>query len=169
MLCTGSPVPHRASVLPLCLEYSYIIAANIRKGGRELVLPAVPGYMALCENQFCIYDLYSSVPDAVHPPDPFHLVAGFQRFRNALCICHLLYQPKKKFFCLSVNIHKIGIQFTAGQQIGISSTVALSEIAEMPLSPYPDWLLFRLIVPGNQIIVTDQFIFQPCAFIGNAF
>ena len=44
----------------------------------------------------------------VHPPDPFHLVAGFQRFRNALCICHLAYQPKKKFFCLPVNIRKTG-------------------------------------------------------------
>ena len=112
----------------------------IRKGGRELVLPAVPGYMALCENQFCIYDLYSSVPDAVHPPDPFHLIVGFQRFRNALCICHLFYQSFEHLLCLPVNICKIGIQFTAGQQIGISHTVALSEIAEMPLPPYPDWL-----------------------------
>ena len=38
----------------------------------------------------------------------------------------------------------------------------------MPLSPYPDWLIFlRLIISDNQVIVTDQFIFQPCAFIGN--
>lgn len=44
----------------------------------------------------------------VHPPDPLHLVAGFQRFRNALCICHLLYQPKKKLLRLSVNIREIG-------------------------------------------------------------
>ena len=166
VLCTGSPVPHRASVLPLCLEYSYIIAANIRKGGRELVLPAVPGYMALCENQFCIYDLYSSVPDAVHPPDPFHLIVGFQRFRNALCICHLFYQSFEHLLCLPVNICKIGIQFTAGQQISISHTVALSEIAEMPLPPYPDWPIFlRLIIPGNQIIVSNQLILQPRAFI----
>ena len=51
----------------------------------------------------------------VHPPDPLHLVAGFQRFRNALSIRHLLYQPKKKLLCLSVNIRKTGVQFTAGQ------------------------------------------------------
>ncbi len=31
----------------------------------------------------------------VHPPDPLHLVAGVQRFRNALSIRHLLYYPKK--------------------------------------------------------------------------
>ena len=36
----------------------------------------------------------------------------------------------------------------------------------MPLSPYPDWLIFlRLVLPGDQIIVSNQFIFQPCAFI----
>ena len=44
----------------------------------------------------------------VHPPDPFHLVAGFQRFRNALSICHLFCKPKKKFLCPSVNIREIG-------------------------------------------------------------
>ena len=109
-----------------------------------------------------------TVSAGIHPPDPFHLVAGFQFFRNSLCFCHLLYQPKKKFLCLQVNICKIGIQFTAGQQIGISHTVALSEIAEMPLPPYPDWPIFlRLIIPGNQIIVSNQLILQPRAFIGD--
>lgn len=87
--------------------YSYIIAANTRKGGRELVLPAALGHISLCENQFCIYDLHSSVSDAVHLSDPFHLVAGFQFFRNSLCICRLFCKPKKKFLCLSVNIRKI--------------------------------------------------------------
>lgn len=61
VLCTDSPVPHRASVFPLCLEYSYIIAANTRKGGRELVLPAALGHISLCENQFCIYDLHIDI------------------------------------------------------------------------------------------------------------
>ena len=42
----------------------------------------------------------------------------------------------------------------------------LLEIAEVPLSPYPDWLIFlRLIIPSNQIIVSNQLILQPCAFI----
>ena len=51
----------------------------------------------------------------VHPPDPFHLVAGFQRFRNALSICLFFYQPKENLLCLSVNIRKTGVQFAAGQ------------------------------------------------------
>ena len=82
------------------------------------------------------------VSAGIHPSDPFHLVVGFQRFRNALSICHLLYQPKKKLLCLSVNICKMGVQFTAGQQVGISHTAMLLEIAEMPLTPYPDWPIF---------------------------
>lgn len=83
-----------------------------------------------------------TVSAGIHPSDPFHLVVGFQRFRNALSICHLLYQPKKKLLCLSVNIRKMGVQFTAGQQVGISHTAMLLEIAEMPLTPYPDWPIF---------------------------
>lgn len=107
-----------------------------------------------------------TVSAGVHPPDPFHLVAGFQRFRNALSICHLFYQPKKKLLRLPVNIRKIGVQFTAGQQVGIVHTVMLLEIAEMPLPPYPDWRIsLRLIIPGNQIIVSNQLILQARAFI----
>lgn len=60
----------------------------------------------------------------VHPPDPLHLVAGVQHFRNALCICHLFYHPKKKFLCLLVNIRKIGIQF-AGGQVAVSNQFIL--------------------------------------------
>lgn len=44
----------------------------------------------------------------VHPPDPLHLVAGFQFFRNALSICHFFYQPKEMLLRLSVNIREIG-------------------------------------------------------------
>lgn len=44
----------------------------------------------------------------VHPPDPLHLVAGFQRFRNALSIRLFFYQPKENLLCLSVNIRKTG-------------------------------------------------------------
>lgn len=93
-----------------------------------------------------------TVSAGIHPPDPFHLVAGFQRFRNALCICHLLYQPKKKLLCPSVNVRKIGVQFATCQQRGISHTAILPEIAEMPLPPYSDWPIFlRLVLSSNQI------------------
>ena len=125
----------------------------------------------LCAYALCIDNIYLdyfkfSAADIIHPPDPFHLVVGFQRFGNTICICHLLYQPRKKFLCPSVDIRKIGVQFATCQQSGISHTAMLLEIAEMPLSPYPDWLIFlRLIIPGNQIIVSNQFLLQPGAFI----
>ena len=61
----------------------------------------------LCIDYLVIDNFGCTVSAGIHPPDPFHLVVGFQRFRNALCICHLLYQPKKKLLCLSVNIRKI--------------------------------------------------------------
>ena len=65
-------------------------------------------------------------------------------------------------------MHRVMGVDTGGQQVGIAYTVMLLEIAEVPLPPCPDWLIFlRLIISDNQIIVTDQFIFQPCAFIGN--
>ena len=75
-----------------------------------------------------------TVSAGIHPPDPFHLVAGFQRFRNALGIRHLFYYPKKKRLRLPVNIREIGVQFAAGQ-----------------------------------VVVSDQFIFQPGAFIRDKF
>ena len=75
-----------------------------------------------------------TVSAGIHPPDPFHLVAGFQRFRNALSICLFFYQPKEKLLRLSVNIRKTGVQFAA-----------------------------------DQVAVSNQFIFQPRAFIRDKF
>lgn len=48
-------------------------------------------YRLLGDRQFRMH-----VSAGIHPPDPFQLVVGFQRFHNALRICHLLYQSKKK-------------------------------------------------------------------------
>ena len=101
-----------------------------------------------------------TVSAGIHPPDPFHLVVGFQRFRNALSICHLFYQPKKKLLCLSVNVRKIGVQFATCQQSGISHTAMLLEIAEVPLPPCPDWLIFlRLIISDNQVTVCSSVMY----------
>ena len=60
----------------------------------------------------------------LHPLDPLHLVAGFQRFRNSLSICLFFYQPKEKLLRLSVNIRKTGIQF-AGGQVAVSNQFIL--------------------------------------------
>lgn len=100
--------------------------------------PAVFLLFFSCINQLIVCNLRCPISDAVHLPDPFHLVTGFQRFRNALCICNLFYQPKKQLLCLPVNICKLTIQLAAGQQIGVKHPPVLLEISEMSLTPYPD-------------------------------
>ena len=68
------------------------------------------------------------------------------------------------------DIRKMGVQFTAGQQGGIAPTAMLLEIVEMPLSPYPDWLIFlRPIIPGDKVVVPDKLIVQACPFVCDDF
>ena len=69
-----------------------------------------------------------TVSAGIHPPDPFHLVAGVQRFRNALSICLFFYQPKEKLLRLSVNIRKTGVQF-ATCQVAVSNQFILQSCA----------------------------------------
>lgn len=70
----------------------------------------------LCIQEFCGYDFSSSIPYAIQPPDPFHLICSFQRFCDTFCFCHLFYQSREHFVCLTVNIGEITIQFAAGKQ-----------------------------------------------------
>ena len=69
------------------------------------------------------------------------------------------------------DIRKIGIQFTAGQQVGVPHTMMLLEIAEVPLSPYSDWLLIflRIVLPGDKVVVPDKLIVQACPFVCDDF
>ena len=68
------------------------------------------------------------------------------------------------------DIRKIGIQFTTGQQVGVPHTMMLLEIAEVPLSPYPDWQIFlRLIISDDQVVVPDKLIVQACPFVCDDF
>ena len=69
------------------------------------------------------------------------------------------------------DIRKIGVQFTAGQQVGVPRTMMLLEIAEVLLSPYSDWLLFllRLVLPGDKVVVPDKLIVQACPFVCDDF
>lgn len=38
-------------------------------------------------------------------------------------------------------------------------------IPEMPLTPHANGSFFRLVLPGDQIVVTDQLVFQPGALV----
>lgn len=122
-------------------------------------------------NQFTVYNLRCTTLYVVHLPDPFHLVTGFQRFRNARCICNLFYQPKKQLLGLPINICKITIQLAASQQIGIEYFAVFFQIAKMPLSPYPD--MYPVLPPtvSNKasnncpaIRTTVRYFHQICTF-----
>ena len=68
------------------------------------------------------------------------------------------------------DIRKIGIQFAICQQVGVPHTMMLLEIAEVPLPPCPDWLIFlRLVLPGDKVVVPDKLIVQACPFVCDDF
>ena len=86
-----------------------------------------------------------------------------------LCHRHPPCKPFKHFLSLIINISKVDVQFAACQQVGVKHFAVIFQIAKMPLTPYPDWFLFflRLIISGDKVIITDQFIFQLRAFACN--
>ena len=53
-----------------------------------------------------------------------------------------VYQPKEQIFCLLVNIRKITVQLATCEQVGIKHFAVLFEIAQVPLSPYSNRLIF---------------------------
>ena len=69
----------------------------------------------LCKNHFCIHDFPGRFMQRIYLAYPFHRLLGFELFGYTFTLCHLFYQPKKQFFCLSVNIHKIAVQPAACQ------------------------------------------------------
>ena len=83
----------------------------------------------LCIDYLMIDSFGCTVSAGIHPPDPFHLIAGFQRFRNALCICHLLYQPKKK---RRLGITSKTALFCCGSERTLHGEAAAEEIGVRP-------------------------------------
>ena len=73
-------------------------------------------------------------------------------------LCHLFYKLFEQFLRLPVNIGKIIIQPTAGQQIRIAHTMVLFEIAQVPLTPDSNVLFSLFILSGDQVVIADQFI-----------
>ena len=58
-------------------------------------------------------DFHSSTADVVHPLHPQHLIFRFEGFRNALFFGKLLYQPRKRCFCLLVEVCKVSLSSSA--------------------------------------------------------
>ncbi len=74
-------------------------------------------------NQLAIHNLHSLITDIIHPDDLLHLVVCLELLRDAFRFSHLLYQPKKHFLRLPVNISKISY-FVPGWQIASSKIAA---------------------------------------------
>ena len=91
---------------------------------------------ALCIDNICLNYFKCSAADIIHPPDPFHLVVGFQRFRNALRICHLLYQPKKK---RRLGITSKTALFCCGSERTLHGETAAEEIGVRPIPVWWRW------------------------------
>ena len=66
-----------------------------------------------------VYGLHYPVPYAVHPLYPQHLILFFEMFCDALTLGHLLCQQGHLLRRLFVDVGKVGIQLTAGQQFCI--------------------------------------------------
>ena len=75
-----------------------------------------------------INDLCGSAADIIHPTNPCHLIIYFKFFGHALTLCHLLYEPRKHFFCLLIEVCKVSVQFASCQQIKIQCLAILLDI-----------------------------------------
>ena len=102
-------------------------------------------YLAIRLTFICVIVLYRSLGDRqfrMHglgrnsSADPFHLVVGFQRFRNALSICHLLYQPKKK---RRLEITPKTALFCCGSERTFYGEAAAEEIGVRPIPVWWRW------------------------------
>ena len=64
-------------------------------------------------DQLLVDDFSCLLSDSIHSSLPFHLVSGFECFRDAVTLGKLFYQLRKHFFCLLVDVCKVVIHLTA--------------------------------------------------------
>lgn len=67
---------------------------------------------------------------------------GFELFDYTFTFRHLLYQPKKQFFRLPVDIRKITVQLAAYEQVGVKYFAVFPDIPQVPLSLPADRSVF---------------------------
>lgn len=98
--------------------------------------------------------------------DPLHSIFGLELFDDPLGLLHLLYQDFHSLLSLLVNFSKIAVQPAAGQQLRLDNFLVLLQVALVPLSPEPDWLVL-ILRQGQEgkIIVSLQLVPQAVALI----
>lgn len=123
----------------------------------------------LTVNEIGIDNFFCSAPNIIHCPYPRHLVDCFKLFRYTLTLCHLLYQPRKHFLCLLINISKITVQLARCKQISVKDTLMLFDISQMALSPNADRLAFFFgECQARQIIIALLFVPKTVLYIINS-
>ena len=75
--------------------------------------------LRLVVNYIVIYDFCGSDADVIHPRKPLYLIARFELLGHILMLCHLFYEPKKHILSLLVDLGKVVIEFSGGEQIGV--------------------------------------------------
>ena len=101
----------------------------------------------------------------VHPTNPFHLVVCFKLLGHTLTLCYLFNQTIEGIFGVTVKLKKIIIQRVFAEHFVIEGLAMLLNVFQMTLTPYADWLTFRFVLAGDDIVITAQFIFESSSFV----
>ena len=96
----------------------------------------------LIVNEILINDFFYPISNVIHFSPLRLLVSCFELFGYTLTLCHLLYQSRKNFLCLLVNIGKVAVQLPTCEQSGACRSFMLLKIAFVSLPPYADRLVF---------------------------
>ena len=76
--------------------------------------------------------------DVIHSLYPFELVLFFELFSDAFGFCHLFYQPREHFLCLTVDFGKIGKQSAGHKHYVEFYAFVVSEIITVSDAPSAD-------------------------------
>ena len=109
-----------------------------KNGGKDFLAATI----LLTANQLAIHNLHSPASDIIHPADPLHLVVCLELLRDTFHRCHLLYQSNEHFLRLTVNVGKVAVQFSAGEQGCIGCPPILLQITPVALPSHADGPLF---------------------------
>ena len=83
----------------------------------------------LCVYKFLSHNLHRPRPNPIHPPYPLHGHLRLELLGNAFGGSIVFDQPKEKSMGLFFDIGEVGMELTAGLQIGIDDGTMLPEIA----------------------------------------
>ena len=111
-------------------------------------------------SQFTLDAFFGAVHNAVHSPDPLPLRPALQVLGHALGGGHLLNEYPAAFFCLLVQVGKVGVQSARQGQVVEQKRVRFLQICPVHPPPLPDGAVIILrqfdsrdvVVPGQDVI-----------------